>query len=129
MQEAMSREEWERQDKGLPPLKKEKIVRPEPNPPKVEKVIKFDAIPLDRFVRLLNVKRNMAKNEDGMRFIGYDVEMEIKYKAKKQKPLEKVLSEEEEKETYILSGWMPEGDWLQFVRTMRKQLDLNAFVI
>jgi hypothetical protein len=122
MQEAMSREEWERKELGLPPLKKKKVERPEPTPPKVDKLLSFKEVPLDRFVRLISVKRNNIKNKDGVSFIGYDVEMEIKSKDKK-KPLDKILSEESE--TYLISGWFPEGEWMQFLRHMRSRIDLS----
>ena len=125
MQEAMSRSEWERQEAGLPPLKKKKVARPEPEPPKVDKLLNFKDLPLDRFVRLVSVKRRTIKNKDGVSFIGFDVEMEIKYKGKKQKPLDKIMSEEPEAETYILSGWFPEGEWYQFCRSMRTRIDLS----
>ena len=124
MQEAMSREEWERKELGLPPLKKKKKVeRPDPVPPKVDKLLSFKEVPLDRFVRLISVKRNNIKNKDGVSFIGYDAEMEIKVEVKSQKPLDKILSEEGK--TYILSGWFPEGEWMQFLRNMRSRIDLS----
>jgi hypothetical protein len=123
MQEAMSRDEWERKELGLPPLKKKKVERPDPVPPKVDKLLSFKEVPLDRFVRLINVKRNNIKNKDGVSFIGYDAEMEIKVEVKFQKPLDKILSEEGK--TYILSGWFPEGEWMQFLRNMRSRIDLS----
>jgi len=123
MQEAMSREEWERKELGLPPLKKKKVERPDPVPPKVDKLLSFKEVPLDRFVRLISVKRNNIKNKDGVSFIGYDAEMEIKVEVKSQKPLDKILSEEGK--TYILSGWFPEGEWMQFLRNMRSRIDLS----
>jgi len=123
MQEAMSREEWERKELGLPPLKKKKVERPDPVFPKVDKLLSFKEVPLDRFVRLISVKRNNIKNKDGVSFIGYDAEMEIKVEVKSQKPLDKILSEEGK--TYILSGWFPEGEWMQFLRNMRSRIDLS----
>ena len=122
MQEAMSREEWERKELGLPPLKKKKVERPDPVFPKVDKLLSFKEVPLDRFVRLINVKRNNIKNKDGVSFIGFDVDMEIKAKEKK-KTLDKIMSEEPE--TYIISGWFPEGEWMQFLRHMRSRIDLS----
>lgn len=123
MQEAMSKAEWERKEQGLPPLKKKKIVRKDPEPPKVENLLNFKDLPLDRFVRLVNAKRTTLKNKDGVSFIGFDVEMEIKNKDKK-KPLDKILAEEPE--TYTLSGWLPEGEWYQFCRSMRSRVDLSV---
>jgi len=128
MQEAMSRDEWERKELGLPPLKKKKVERPDPVPPKVDKLLSFKEVPLDRFVRLINVKRNNIKNKDGVSFIGFDVDMEIKsagtVKVKdKNKPLDKILAEESE--TYLISGWFPEGEWMQFLRHMRSRIDLS----
>ena len=38
-------------------------------------------------------------------------------------PLDKIMSEEPE--TYIISGWFPEGEWMQFLRHMRSRIDLS----
>ena len=130
MTEAISKDDFERAEQGLPPLKKKAKPRPEPEPPKVEKLLTFKDLPWDRFVRLVSVRQNVLKNKDRMRFIGYDVAIEFKYspesiKTKGSKPLDKILSDEPIKDTFIQDGWFSEGDWLQFCRTFRRKVDLS----
>lgn len=125
MQEAMTREDWERKEKGLPPIKKEKIVRPEPEHPKVERLVTCSSVPFDRFVRIISSKRNNLKNKDGVRFIGFDVEIEVKYKIQPKKADSEEAETKEPKENYVIAGWMPEGEWLQLLRSLRNKIDLS----
>jgi len=122
--EAMSRENWERVEKGLPPLKVKVKPRPEPERPDIENEIKFKDIPIDEFVELEYAKRNTVKNEDGMRFIGYDVSMILNSPAKR-KPGRPKESEREEvlTESKSLIGWMSEGEFLTLVRNFRKKIN------
>jgi hypothetical protein len=129
MAEAMSKAEWDMMEAGKRIPKRVVEPRPEPEMPKVDGLILFESIPQERFVRLVSAKRGSIKNNDGMSFVGYEVAFEIKYtegskKVKKSKALDKIL--EEEKETYILSGWMPEGEWMKFLRAMRTKIDLGV---
>ncbi len=117
MQEAISKEDWERQEKGLPPVKVKKMPRPEPERPEIEHEIKFSDIPMDWFKSLDKADRNVLRNKDGMRFTGYDVEISLgKNKAG-------AITKEEMNIPKSMSGWMQEGDFLQLVRTKRKEID------
>jgi hypothetical protein len=119
-QEAMSKENWERIDKGLPPIKKVKIVRPEPEKPKIENEIKFDDI-AKTFVSLESAKRSTVKNSEGVRFIGFDVSILAHPKGAfgRPKELEKgVLAPPE-----IVTGWMIEGEFLTLMRNHRKEIN------
>jgi len=123
-QEAIDREDWERQDKGLAPLPKKKIVILSQKEPDVENQVKFDDIPLDRFVKLISARRRSIVNEQGARFIGYDVIVELKGKRKAGRPKE----DAEEPQSEILSGWMIEGNWLKLYRHIRDKIDLSRMV-
>jgi len=126
MAEAMTKENFERIEKGLPPLKPKRIVKPEPKRTDVNNEIKFDYIPIDDFLELEYAKRNTVKNEDGMRFIGFDVSMilkttaQLKRKAGRPKESEK---EEISNEPKTLTGWMDEGNFLTLVRNVRKKIN------
>src|SRR4030042_5142876 len=114
MSEAVNKADWERAEAASPPLKRKVKPRPEPEHPKVNNQLAFKDLPLDRFVRLVTAKQNTLKNKDGMRFIGFDVAIEFKCKEKKKKPLEVIISDTVEPETYVQEGWLQEGDWYQF---------------
>jgi len=120
--EAMSKKDWDRAEKGLPPLKVEKIKRSEPERPKIENEIKLDDIPINDFVELEYARRKTIQNTEGVRFIGYEVSMVLGFKRKQGRPKE---SEKEQisGEPKILSGWMGEGDFLSLVRTCRKKIN------
>ena len=121
--EAMSKKDWERGEKGLPPLKVEKIKRPEPERPKIENEIKFEDIPINDFVELEYARRKTIQNTEGARFIGYEVSMivgPLKRKAGRPKESEKDDIQGEPKN---LSGWMSEGDFISLVRTCRKKIN------
>ncbi|MCJ7443271.1 MAG: hypothetical protein MUO26_01850 [Methanotrichaceae archaeon] len=124
MQEAMTKNDWERREKGLPPLKVKVIPRPEPAKPDIENEIKFKDIPADDFVELEYAKRNTLKNREGLRFIGYDVSMILNSVAKR-KPGRPKESEREEvlTESKTLVGWMQEGEFLTLVRNFRKKIN------
>lgn len=120
MQEAMTKENWERSEKGLPPLKPKKITRPEPERPVIEKEIKFSDIPVDWFKTLDKATMNTLKNKDGMRFIGYDVEISL------GKNKTGAITNEEKNYPKSMKGWMDEGSFLSLVRTFRKQIDVQV---
>lgn len=121
MQEAMTQENWERTEKGLPPLKPKKIVRPEPEKPEVENQIYFENIKPELFARLDSAKRRTIKNAQGVRFIGFDITMHMYQKGAfgRPKEVEKGVLAAPEK----LSGWMLEGDFLSLTRTCREKIN------
>lgn len=119
MQEAMTQANWERADKGLPPFKVKKTPRPEPEKPTVEDEITFKDI--TGFIELKRAERKVVKNAEGVRFIGFNVEIELEGKNKVGRPKE---SEKEiPPEPRLLEGWMAEGDFMELVRTYRKEIN------
>jgi hypothetical protein len=114
MRESMSKEDFDRAEQGLPPIKRTVAPRPEPEPPDVKERILFKDIPLDMFSRLLNARFRSMRNKDGMRFTGFDVEIELSIK------------EGKEEHTETLRGWMPETEWLLFLRNARSKIDYKV---
>ena len=102
--EAIDLEDWKRMDKGLPPRKKAKVVISEPKNPVVANQINFVEIPLDKVVRLEAVRRNVIKNDDGVRFLGYDLIIQMKDSKSK-------------------NGWMVEGDLMKLLPHVRDLTD------
>jgi len=121
-QEAMTKENFERMEKGLAPIKPPKILKPEPERPKIDNEIRFDDIPVDEFQDLEYARRKTIQNAEGFRFIGFEVSIVIGFKRKPGRPKE---SEKDQPsgEPKILSGWMGEGDFLKLVRTFRKKIN------
>jgi len=76
--EAVSKEDFERMEKGLPPLPKKKIVRPEPELPEIPNRIEFDKIPVDKVKRIVKVSQpERLRNKEGNIFIAYRIELEM----------------------------------------------------
>jgi len=119
MKEAISKDDFERAEKGLPPLKTKKEPRPEPEKPEVQDEITFEDI--SGFIELLRAERKVIKNAEGVSFIGFSVEIMLEGKKKPGRPKE---SEKEIPiEPTVLEGWMCEGDFLKLVRTYRKEIN------
>ena len=59
---------------------------------------------MDKVVRINAVRKNVLRNKEGVIFIGYDVEIELK----DSKPLQ---------------GWLLEGDLISFVPLIREKTD------
>ncbi len=110
MQEAISREDWERQDKGLPPLKRKATPRPEPEKPDIKDQISLKKVD---FQRLLSVHRENRKNKEKVTFIGYIVKMEVK----------------EGVGVKTIGGWVPEADWMEFLRFNRGKINMEALQV
>jgi len=121
MTEAIDREDWELMDKGLPPRKKPQRNIVPPTFPKIENQVKFEDIPLDRFERLISARRRAITNEDGVKFVGMDVVIELKIEKKLGRPPEKKESQPKD-----IKGWMMEGDWQKFYLHTRKKLDFKV---
>ena len=102
--DAIPLEEFERMEQGLPPRPKKKVIRPEPEFPRVENRIEFVDIPLEKLVRIEGIRKNILKNSEGVRFIGFDIELELK----DSKPL---------------TGWILEGDLYQLLPFVREKTD------
>jgi len=102
--EAVPMEDFLRMERGLPPRPKAKIIRPEPEFPKVDNQIKFESIPLDRVIGIERIRKNVLKNKDGIHFIGYDIQIEVR----DSKPLQ---------------GWILEGDLVRLKPFIREKTD------
>jgi len=113
MQEAVKKEEWERMDKGLPPLKKEKEVRPDPEFPKIDNHVKLETINLEKFVSLEKAERRQVRNAEGVVFNGFDVQIRMK-------------SNYDSPKKDVIEGWMIEGEFQQFFRLVRDRINLNV---
>ncbi|HKZ45103.1 MAG TPA: hypothetical protein VJ343_00165 [archaeon] len=121
MQEAVSRVDWELMEQGKKPKKRPQIIRPEPERPELKSEIKFTDIPAERFKKLDSAIKNIIKNKEGMRFIGYDVLISL------GRPDNMIaITDEEKKAPKSMSGWMDEGNFLQLVRTFRKKIDVQV---
>lgn len=123
MQEAMDKEDWERMDKGLPPLPKKKVVKPEPKFPKIENQIAFVDIPLDRFEKLISARRKVIKNDEGVQFVGMDLVIELKKGAGRP-----AKSDNPELSSRTITGWMIEADWYKLYRHIREKIDIRVVV-
>jgi len=110
MQEAIPKEDWERMDKGLPPIKRKQEPRPEPEKPKMNDQISLKKID---FQRLISVNRENRRNKDRTTFIGYIVKVEIKDGAGIK----------------TLGGWVPEEEWLEFLRYHRGKINMEALQV
>jgi len=121
MQEAVSRVDWELMEQGKKPKKRSQIIKPEPERPELKNEIKFTDIPVERFKKLDSAIKNIIKNKEGMRFIGYDVLISL------GRPDNMIaITDEEKKAPKSMSGWMDEGNFLQLVRTFRKKIDVQV---
>jgi len=113
--EAMSREDFERADKGLPPIKKKKIVRPEPERPEIKNELSAKDIKSEDFIDLMSAKRNVIKNGEGIRFIGFDVVIKVVAKGPGGRPAQS--KDGKPVPPKIVNGWMDEGNFLELRRT------------
>ena len=119
MKEAMTKVDFERSEKGLPPFKPKIVPRPEPEKPEVENEITFKDI--TGFIGLIRAERKTVRNAEGMRFIGFSVEIALEGKKGPGRPKE---SEKEIPiEPVVLEGWMAEGNFMELVRTYRKEIN------
>jgi hypothetical protein len=126
--EAMTKENFERQEKGLPILKPTVEPRPVPIMPVIEKELTIADIPDGYEVNLESAKKHILKNEVGVMFIGYDVNIDLFPSRKKKKPGRPKESDKIELEPLTLEGWMFEGKFLEFIRTYRKQIDQQVII-
>jgi hypothetical protein len=104
MKEAVPLDEWERMDKGLSSKPKMKVLKPDPEPPEVPNRIEFKSINLNKVIQIEAVRKNIVKNEEGMRFIGFDVSIEVK-------------------DSGPLRGWILEGDLRKLLPYVRDNTD------
>jgi len=124
-QDMMTKEDWDRMERGLPPRKPVVIKRPDPEPPVVEDLIKFEDIPLNDFNELAYANIKTIKNADGVNFIFYDVKIILSSTAQlKRRPGRPRLdAEEPTNEPKVLIGSMIEGDFHKFYRSVRDKVN------
>jgi hypothetical protein len=115
--EALSKEDFDKVDKGIRLIKPKVVPRPEPKKPVVENEVKLSQIPEGYTVKLEQAFKKVLKNEEGMRFIGWEVLIELtpipKEKGTPGRPFE----------PKTLMGWMIEGEFMALLRTYSKQID------
>jgi hypothetical protein len=105
MKEAISLANFERAERGLPPIREPKVVRPEPVEPIVSDRIRFEDIP-DLEIKDFSARGRAVKNEDGMRFTGFVFYLEFTGGKKVQ-------------------GWLPEGEFQKLkARIPKERTDL-----
>lgn len=117
MNEAVSKEDFDLLERGIKPAKKKVTPRPEPEMPVIEQIVKVADIPENYTVKLEQAFRSIKKNKDGMRFIGYDVVIQLM----PVPPEEKKAGRPPEPKT--LTGWMIEGEFMALLRKYSKQID------
>ncbi|HUV58521.1 MAG TPA: hypothetical protein VMW09_00220 [Desulfatiglandales bacterium] len=91
MKDAVSLENFERMERGLPPTPRPKVVRTEPEKPKVENEIRFKDIPEGEIFEF-SARNCTYKNSEGTRFTGYTIYLEMR-------------------DGNIIEGWLDEGNF------------------
>ncbi len=108
MQEAMPLEDFKDWDfKGSPPRKRVRVGPPEPKPPKVKNALHFDKIDRKEILEVLEGRRKVLKNREGVRFMGYHLALQMK-------------------DNKILEGWMSEADFTTFRRLLFREGNVNV---
>jgi len=102
--EAIDKADFDRMERGLPPRPKPKIIRPEPKFPVVPNRIEFLKLPLEKLIRIEAIRRRVIRNEEGVSFLGYDIQIEVR----DGKPLQ---------------GWIEEGDLVRLLPHVRDLTD------
>lgn len=112
----MTKENFERMEQGLRPVKPKVEPRPEPKKPIVDNEVKLSQIPDGYTVKLEQAFRKSVRNENKVLFIGYEVLIELI-----PEPREKGPGRPPEPKTIM--GWMIEGEFLALLRKYSKQID------
>jgi hypothetical protein len=110
LREAMTKDNFDRVERGLSPLKPKVVERADPKPPSMDDEILSSDVKEGYKVKLEYANRVAKKNEEGVSFMGYEVKINLLLK----------------KETLTLKGWMIEGEFLTFVRNNREQIDQSV---
>ena len=108
--DAISLDNFERQERGLPPRKNAQVSRPEPEPPEVEGQVKLEDIPNGE-IKDFSARSRSVRNEQGMRFTGFDVYIQFSDKTE-------------------VSGWILEGPFQQLkARIPKERIDLLQKIV
>lgn len=110
MKEAMTGANFDRVEQGLAPLKPKVVEKIDPGKPTIDDEILSSDVKSGYKVKLVYAHRVRKQNEEGISFIGYEVEINLTLK----------------KEVLTLNGWMVEGEFLTFVRNNREQIDQSV---
>lgn len=97
--EAISKTDFDRQEKGLPLIPRVREVKPDPIPPVVPDELKFNDLPEGEIYEF-SARRRVEKNETETRFTGYTIYLETR----KGKTIE---------------GWLPEGEFEKLRQRIR----------
>jgi len=104
---AISDEDYQRWDSGKRARPKPAPVHPEPAPLKGKKPLALDKISLDNISLAVSGRRNVKRNPDGVRFIGFDVVLQMK-------------------EGKDVEGWMTEGPYVELRRLLYREGLVNV---
>lgn len=104
IQEAMSAEEYERWDKGLPPLPKRKEVKADAAPLKEEGELTANEVLEEADLPSFSAVRQNKKNKDGIIFICFNVTY-----------LKNVEQKGKKATAQKVEGWMVEGEFLRLL--------------
>ena len=103
---AMPEEDFNLWDEGKKVAKKKLKPRPEPKAVK-DSILALDKIDLNSVTLAVSGKRNVKKNQDGVRFIGFDVSLQMKGDKN-------------------IAGWMPENEYLELRRLLTREGLVNV---
>ncbi len=117
MNEAVSKENFELMERGQRPKKPTVEPKSDPAMPVIEQIVKVSDIRENYTVKLEQAFRSTKKNVDGVRFIGFEVLIELSPII----PKERGPGRPPEQKT--LMGWMQEGEFLSLLRKYSKQID------
>jgi len=107
MKTALSEEDYNLWDEGKRPVKVPAPVHPEPKLQKAGKILSLDKIKLDKVSLAVTGRRNIKQNKDGVRFIGFNVALQMK-------------------EGKDVEGWMPEADYIEMRRILFRDGAVNV---
>ena len=109
--EAVDEADFEKLERGAPIKKVLKPVTNDPESPKVDDIIQYSPELENNLVQVMKISVSNKRNDDGVRFIGYEV----------------VLNMKGEK---ILTGWMPESDYVTLRRSLTRKgmVNTNLFI-
>ncbi|MBM4322978.1 MAG: hypothetical protein FJ115_05390 [Deltaproteobacteria bacterium] len=102
--DAVTKQNWQRMERGLPPVSEKKTPRKEPTPPKIDNQIRFEDVELTSGLKLLSKAGDHRRNSEGVLFTGYRVCIEIEPKR-------------------TLTGWIGDGDLSRLLPFLRENSD------
>lgn len=109
MQEAVPEEDFERMEKGLPPIKKPVEKRPSPALPEVKDRLDIKTINFEDVTAVTDCKLRPQRNAEGVVFLGYEVGM-----ATKKGPI---------------MGWLPETEFYTLRRHLLGRSGINTMAL